>query len=435
MTTTDLSHFGRFFSFNNQKNKNSNDKIFNSPRRSSPPILMKLCNYETNESLSNFHHWIQSNIIRYLNEKNNWIEGIFPQRLLYLYGIEGIGKLSMVVLNCIQHNINLIYVNHHYFVDSMHETILLKAKENMPCIIYYDQVDGMIGHPNRNTPFTAMFNVLVDIVKDDIWVVLAGTNNVTEFPTHVSTLIDQCGSVIYAPIPLSEAYKTEVFMKMLRYLAGSDDFPYKSYDAGAPILKEWDRFISQIIRTSEYCSFRNIWDFLVVVFRDFNHSKLPMNETKSRISQYEHNINRYPDISLFQRRYEMLPFRRDVNCDDIKTLLVGQPEPSARWYNMNNIYDIYTSYRPAEQMMSTAMIINQPIKSHTTPVPICEDDIFTLNEPKFSSKPPLPPLPQIKSSLQLKKPSINTIKRSRVQQEHEHDIFSLFDNVKQPRLK
>lgn len=413
MEFEDLSYFGSFKSF--ESGKEDNNIVLKSPRKSSAPILIQY--FQQSESLLKLNQWIQENIIEYLKQKTLWHTGIYPQRLMYLYGIPGIGKLSTVVSYCAKHRINLIYVNDIYYVDSMHETIFAKAKANTPCIIYYDKVDNMVTEPAMYSAFAAMYRVMLDVYTDDVWTILSGTNDVSVMSPHLSEMLYKYGSLVYAPIPTNAQYKTEVITRMLKFMAGTDDFPYKIHQNDPLTMTEWDRFIKQLLDASEYSSFLNIWEFLILVFRKFKQS-VDYNELNKQVQSCVALINSdkymYPDISLFQQYFNTLTIRRDTNCNNARTLLKDQPDPPSRAYWMDQRVEIYYSFHPHETVSNTTVFTPPPSitptshKSNTTPVPLIKEDeaSFSLTPLKFSTPTRLDAAPVAKSSSELKKPSL-----------------------------
>jgi len=367
-----------------------------------------------------------------------WVNGLFPNRLAYLYGLEGVGKLSTVVTHCSNNNINLLYVNHLYFTETMHEEIFKKAKANAPCIVYYDKVDAMVADPRRCISFTATYSVTMDCVKDDVWVMLSGTNNISALVDHMvglESLLDNIGCVVYTPVSTDHAYKGKVMMNMVRYLAGTDGFPYSV--AHPDTHKQWDIFFKMLHQASEHCTHRDMWNFLLSVFRTFKQSvdvDAIQAQSGSRVALIKSNALMYPDLNLFQQYYDVLVVRRDMNGSDRRTLS-KHDQPLLKTGVISDIYNTYLSFNPKRLIrvgssshpntptpsstVTPSRVFGTPThglhaqptpvgyKSKTRSAPVVDDaDTFMLTPVKFSTPIRQADAPHAKSSSELKRPSI-----------------------------
>ena len=423
------SHYRKIIKFNTIINPK---KKLTSPRNSSAPIFLDTFQPLKDTTLQDLTKWLQNNVISYLQHKSSWETGIYPERLLYLYGLKGVGRLSTVAYYCHQHKINLIYVNPNYNEEAMHADLFKTAKEYQPCIIYYDEATEMVNTPGRLAPFAAMFDVLLDVSQHDVWVFLAGENDLVQLPFTLSYMLERYGSVVYTPVGTDSAYRYKVIEGMLRGLVGSSTYPYQYLDDvnGRKLTPmDWREFLSRFNLACNYCTYRDIWRFIVKVFRTFRQTidhRADAEEQASAMSTPKISRTAYPSLSHFEAEYNILPTRTDNNCSDVR-ILVAHRDVVSDSTMMISTWNLYHQSHPSAGdfvLPSSISFDDDDDEGYTCPssptptlflqhsqrVPDSPVDEFAVNPLRFS-KPPEPapyPVSTGKTTAELKKPSINS---------------------------
>lgn len=399
--------------FNSLTGSNLNKKILDSPRHSSAPIFLNFFQPLKDISLRDLTKWLQNNVVGYLQNKASW--EVYPERLLYLYGLRGVGRLSTIMYYCFQHKINLIYVNPNYHEETMHAELFKTAIEKQPCIIYYDNVNDLVNTPTRLAPFVAMFDVLLDAAKHDVWVMLSGSNDLLNIPQHFAFLLARFGSVVYIPLCDNPVYRLKVIEGILRGLTNSSSYPYQ-FMPDPSLRQDWPSFLQKLNQASSCCGYHELWSFIVNVFRRFRQTVTPparpggsYHESQSTIVQLEQSL--YPSISHFEAEFATLPFKNDSNCSDLRILKTYR-NVLADSLDVTSCWNLYNQSHPAfseDEQFSTSPPPSPPpplILQNSQIIPPSPEDEFSLGPLKFTEPPkPKPQLPLLKSSQQLKPPS------------------------------
>jgi hypothetical protein len=85
--------------------------------------------------------WFGKNISNFMNTKDRWPRHVYPERLLYVYGPRGMGRLTRNLLLCRDAGVNFLFVPITSHNSVFFSNVIKKAKEIQPCVVFFDDSD------------------------------------------------------------------------------------------------------------------------------------------------------------------------------------------------------------------------------------------------------------------------------------------------------
>ena len=403
-----------------------NKDVVASPRNTSPRIFLKSLDKKNDQCAAPYIRWLDSNIGDYLRYKNQWEMDVYPQKVLYVHGAQGLGKLSYAIDTCKESKMNMLFVRHVYYEANMFYDIFKKAKQMQPCMVFFENYDWVLAKQEIMFELHAAYQMLIEPRIDGVWTLISTSVALASMCPEAFLFLKKYGAVTHISVCNYSQRRLYVIKCMLRNITGIESYPYSDCSGGAS-EGEWSRLLDTMNRYCEYCTFREIWDFIVTIFREYKQYRVKVADNTPRsalTSSYTNIIPHQPTLAFIKAKLDRLPFRRDSNASDNKTLIIDY-DPVALFADSAFQWNEFMSQHPAVcvspvQLAPPSPVISlSPLHISTNTPPLTEDPIsrrvFHQNNTPSPQQdytiqplrhvPPPPPLPTSRPSYELKKPS------------------------------
>lgn len=222
--------------------------------------------------LRTMRNWLDANVRAYLNTSRFWQAEIFPQRLLYAYGLRGNGRLTCLTDFCCEQGINLLFVRHSFHPKDMFFSIFEKAKQMEPCIIYVNSATSIFSNPSYTSEFMAAYSSVIVSSAMNIWVVLAGSFSPKKLVLHgqhsshpIYKMIERRGSVVHVPCINDVKKSARVAIDFLRELTQHSESIPRDYRR-----TPWEPVVDHMARAFLFHTMQEIRDYMSHIISNYN---------------------------------------------------------------------------------------------------------------------------------------------------------------------
>lgn len=242
--------------------------------------------------------WFENNISGYLKKKERWSRHIYPERLLYIYGPRGMGRLTLTLLLCNDAQVNLIFVPSSIHDTSIYLKLIKKAKEMQPCLIFFDDFDPVLGFDPCLNALYANMNSQMNKRDDDIWIFMTGITPPENLSPSSKCMVSDYGSITDVNAIEDEQQAQELIMKMLTNISRARDYPCSFEDLIDP-YNQWSNTMNLLSRYARYCTIKELDSFFIKLFRNYHQ------QVKDDSASY------LPTLEVFNQVMDEIPFVDD----------------------------------------------------------------------------------------------------------------------------
>ena len=217
-------------------------------------------------------NWLDANVRSYLNTSRFWQTEIFPQRILYAYGLRGNGRLTYLTDFCCDQGVNLLFVRHSFHSKDMFFSMFEKAKQMEPCVIYVNSATSIFANPAYTSEFMAAYSSVVTSSAMNIWIVLAGSFSPKKLVLHgqqsshpIYKIIERRGTVIHVPCISDVQKSTRVAVDFLRELLQNPESLSRDYHRTS-----WEPVIDNMARAFLFHTMQEIRDYISHIICRYN---------------------------------------------------------------------------------------------------------------------------------------------------------------------
>ena len=374
-TTIDPLSFIRIHHYSDESWRKKNIRLhqYSTPRE---PLKYFKKPLITNPGFATWGKWLEENVLLYLKRSNSLPERIYPERFLSIFGMSGMGKLSHLATFCADHHINLMFIPNHYYTPTLFDECVEKAKKLEPCVMFFDKADYIFTNLQYHNEFNAIFSGKLDVIGNNIWVITSSKVPPMDIIQHaplVGELFKESGSFVHLPVLHDSALVREYVIKNLSIISGNEDYPTSMLTSlHEPTKLEWNDVISEIVACSMYHTVREIYKFLISVFRSVltldtsttttfaptspSSLSLLMNSDGS-----DNSTIRLPKAIDFKKKIAKLPYAPNSNSQHVLTTRAAFTEYEEQINAWNSYLEVYD--KPVHSFASTLSSLLLPTKS------------------------------------------------------------------------
>lgn len=215
--------------------------------------------------------WFRNNVFSYLENKAFWSNHVPPQRFLYIYGPQGMGKATKISNICRIHKINFLFVRNNFDDPQTIIAAVNRAKQMSPCVLYFDAANSVV--ESHMSTLQAAFFLYLNSSYDNVWTVVSAYVNPTlsydrgfnEKPENASlvasfesmcSLVKEHGSFISVPYIQSFETARSIVPRMIQNMV------LNSAMAREMETHEWVRVINRIANSSVLCTIKELYEFV-----------------------------------------------------------------------------------------------------------------------------------------------------------------------------
>lgn len=354
-----------FFEFVQFRNFSEGKKSFiSSPRASHVQIsrndFYHLPQYEEMEK------WFNNNVSGYLRKKESWSRHVYPERLLYVYGPRGMGRLTLTLLLCNDAQVNLIFVPSSIHETTIYLKLIKKAKEMQPCLIFFDDFDPVLGFDPCLNALYASMNAHLNKRDDDIWIVMTGITPPENLSAPSKCMIADYGSITDVNAIENEQQAQDLIMKMLNTISRVPDYPCSFEELSDP-YSQWSNMLKLLSRYGRYCTIKELEIFFIKLFRNYHQ------QAKDDDASY------LPTLEAFNQMMDDIPFVDDRS--DVRSIAISR-KAAEEYQKHENEWKLYimvsgikttprSTFSPASPgntLLPRPMSTPVPPSSYQTPV-------------------------------------------------------------------
>jgi hypothetical protein len=218
--------------------------------------------------------WFRRNVATFMKQKERWPRHVYPERLLYIYGPRGMGRLTQMLLLCHEMNVNLMFVPSSILLTTYFMPIFKKAREIQPCLIYFDDADSIFNFKPFLDVVYSVSNSVLNKRDDNVWMVFATNVAPDSLEPMAKSMITDYGSITDVNAIESSEQAKSLIMQMLSTMTRMDDYPCTTEELGDRYSR-WHNIINLFSMYTRYCTIKELEMFLIQLFRsylqDFKH--------------------------------------------------------------------------------------------------------------------------------------------------------------------
>lgn len=272
------------------------------------------------------HKWFDNNIKRYLKDKSHWPRHIYPERLLYIYGPRGMGRLTHTMFTCQQSGMNLLFVPSSIHDTGLYAKIVKKAKELQPCVIFFDDFDSIFVFPPCLQQLYAIMNSQLNKRDDDVWIVITGNHPPEALPPSAKSMITEYGSITDVNAIESIDQARDLIFQMLNTISARNNYPCSQEELGNP-YNRWNNVLSVLSTYTQYCTIKELKTFFIKLFQSYYNIR-------------EDSGSYLPPMEAFNQAIDEIPFIDDKS--DLKSLAVSR-NAMQDYGTHENAWNLYTA--------------------------------------------------------------------------------------------
>jgi hypothetical protein len=250
--------------------------------------------------------WLNNNVAEFMKNKERWSRHVYPERLLYVYGPRGMGRLTRTLIFCHEKKINFMFVPSSVQGITDPCLILKRAKEIQPCIIYFDDADVMFSHKPFLDVIYATSNSLLNKRDDNVWMIFTSIITPEDLCPMARSMIREYGSMTDVNAIESSEQAKALIMKMLATMTRSIDYPCTMSES-EDRYSRWYNIITLLSKYTQYCTIKELEGFFIQLFRSHHQSFSSHNDKDT-----------FPTSETFEIAMDNLPYLDDRS--DLRTL-------------------------------------------------------------------------------------------------------------------
>ncbi len=281
--------------------------------------------------------WFGNNVSNYLKNKELWPRHIYPERLLYIYGPRGMGRLTCTMFMCRRARVNLLFVPSSIHDISLYAKLIKKAKEMQPCLIFFDDFDPVFAFQPCFQQLYAIMNSQLNKRDDEIWIVMTGVTPPDSIPPSAKSMIADYGSITDINAIESPQQAHDLIIKMLATISRVSNYPCSQEELSNPYNK-WNNILMLLSKYTQYCTIKELEVFFIKLFRTYHHQ------------HKDDNTSLLPPIESFEQAIEEIPFIDDKS--DLRSLtstrnaLMDYRAHESEWHLYTAVSGIKSAPRP-----------------------------------------------------------------------------------------